>query len=107
MRDWGMKIHILTLFRYADRVTKNCTGIYPGERGGQVLNNSYYRLAYEFHKKWSPFPVTVEDWQQAGKEAAQTCAENGNDKFLIDVMVAVYSDLEQEYKKAERGENTA
>ena len=106
MSDWGTKIHIPTWSRYADRVTKNCTGIYPGERSDRVLNNSYYRLSYEFHKRWSPFPVTAEEWQQAAKEAAQTCADNGNDKFLIDLFVAVYGDLERQYK-AERGERVA
>lgn len=107
MRGWGTKIHTLTLSRYADRVTKNCTGICHGERGViTVLNNQYYRAAYEFHKRWSPFPATAEEWQQAAKEAAQTCADHGNDKFIIDLFVAVYGDLERQYK-AERGEVAA
>lgn len=107
MCGWGMKIHILTLLRYAGRVIKNYTVIYHGERGDQVLNNKFYRLAYEYHKKWSSrIPATAEEWQQAALEAAQTCADNGNDKFLIDLFVAVYSDLERQYK-AERGEKVA
>lgn len=81
-------------------------GIYPGERGGQVLNNQFYRLAYEYHKKWSSrIPATAEEWCQAAQEAAQTCADNGNE-FLIDLLVAVYGDLERQYK-AERGEVAA
>ena len=72
-----------------------------------MLNNTFYRLAYEYHKKWSSrIPATAEEWQQAALEAAQTCADNGNDKFLIDLFVAVYSDLERQYK-AERGEVAA
>lgn len=102
-----MKIHILTWSRYAGRVIKNYTVIYHGERGGHVLNNQFYRLAYEYHKKWSSrIPATAEEWQQASKEAAQTCADHGNDKFLIDLFVAVYGDLERQYK-AERGEGAA
>ena len=107
MRDWETKIHILTWSRCADRVTKNYTGICPGEGGViTVLNNQYYRAAYEFHKRWSPFPATADDWCKAAEEAAQTCADHGNDKFIIDLFVAVYGDLERQYK-SERGEGAA
>lgn len=101
MRDWGTKIHILTLLRYADRVTKNYTGICHGERGVIVLNNQFCRLAYEFHKRRSPFPATVDDWCKAAEEAA-----HGNDEFLKGLLETVYSDFERQYK-AERGEGAA
>ena len=107
MRDWGTKIHILTWSRCADRVTKNYTGICPGERGViTVLNNQFYRLAYEFHKRWSPFPATVDDWCKAAQEAAQACAAHGNDEFLKGLLETVYSDFERQCK-AERGEGAA
>ena len=70
-----------------------------------MLNNNYYRLAYEFHKRWSPMPGTVDAWVQCGKEAASICAENGNDRFLMDLLLCVYADLEREVKA--RGKDAA
>ena len=107
MRDWGTKIHILTWSRCADRATRNCMVIYHGEGGViTVLNNQFYRLAYEFHKRWAPFPATVDDWCKAAEEAAKACAAHGNDEFLKGLLETVYSDFERQYK-AERGEGAA
>ncbi len=104
MQGWETKIHIPTWSRCAALVTKNYTGICPGERGGViVLNDKYYRAVYEFHKKWSPFPATADDWGKAAAEAIQICKNYGNDKFIIDMLIAVYSDLERQYQ-AERGD---
>ncbi len=76
-----------------------------GKGGSMMINNVYYRHVYEYHQRWGPFPATAEDWCQAAQEAGQICKEHGNDKLLIDLMIAVYSDFEREYRAArERGE---
>ena len=78
----------------------NCTGTAPEKGADQLLNNQYYRLAYDFHRKWSPFPPTVKGWEDAGLEAADICFRHGNDPFLSDLLTAVMDDLGREYKKS-------
>ena len=68
-----------------------------------MLKNKYYRLAYKFHERWSPYPRSADDWAQAAQEAAQTCSENGNDKLLLALMAAVYGDLSREYEHSRKG----
>ena len=67
-----------------------------------MFQNKTYRLAYDFHKKWAPFPVTSEDWEKMGLEAAAVCHLNGNDQFLSDLLMAVMDDFGREYEKAGR-----
>ena len=68
-----------------------------------MLKNEFYRIAYKYHERWSPFPATVEDWEQAGQEAAQMGYERGNDRFLMALLAAVCDDMGRECKK-ERGD---
>ena len=65
-----------------------------------MIRNEIYRLAYDFHKKWSPFPVTSEDWEKMGLEAAAVCRLHGNDPFLTDLLIAAMNDFGREYEKA-------
>lgn len=58
-----------------------------------MLNNQYYRAAYEFHQKWSPYPVTLDDWSKAAGDMCKISNEGDNDMLLMDLLVSVYSDL--------------
>lgn len=70
-----------------------------------MLNNKWYRLAYEFHLKYSPFPKSTDDWCNAAEEAGRICGTNDNDPLLMSLIMAVYDDFDREYKAArERGE---
>ncbi len=69
-------------------------------RRKSVLQNKTYRLAYDFHKKWAPFPVTSEDWEKMGLEAAAVCHLHGDDPFLTDLLIAAMNDFGREYVKA-------
>lgn len=64
-----------------------------------MINKRFYRLAYEYHERWSPCPASADDWELAALEAARICSENGNDPFLKSLMATVYNDLSLEYKK--------
>lgn len=78
-----------------------------GKGGQAVINDKYYRLAYEFHRRWGPYPATMDDWCMAAHELATICAENNDERLLSNLMIAVYEDLESEYKAAQkRGELT-
>lgn len=67
-----------------------------------MLNNKWYRLAYEYHQKWSPYPKTEDDWRKAAEEAGLISDANGNDPLLMDLITAVLDDFGREWKK--RGE---
>lgn len=58
-----------------------------------MINKKYYRLAYEYHQRWSPCPATAEQWERAAADGKRICSENGNDPFLRALLVAVYQDL--------------
>lgn len=70
-----------------------------------MISNQVYRAAFEFHQKWSPYPATAADWDKATDEMSKISGENNNNALLIDLLVAVFNDLEREWKEAEkRGE---
>lgn len=64
--------------------------------------NTFYRLAYELHKRWEHLPASENDWMQLAKEATEICSENGNNPFLIDLVCAVCAEIERQYK-AQKG----
>ena len=58
-----------------------------------------YRAAFDFHKRWSPCPANLEEWESAAREIA-TVAKQGNDTpFLLDILGAVYAELERQYNE--------
>lgn len=63
-----------------------------------MISQQFYRIVYDYHKRWSPCPTTADEWEKAGKEAAAACYEHGNDPFLTDLLCAVYGELGREYK---------
>lgn len=70
-----------------------------------MISNQAYRVAFEFHRKWSPCPATAADWEKATDDMCRISGANNNDALLIDLLVAVFNDLEREWKEAEkRGE---
>ena len=63
-----------------------------------MISKKLYRLAYEYHQRWSPCPASVDQWERAAADGARICSENGNDPFLRDLLAAVYQDLSRAYK---------
>lgn len=58
-----------------------------------------YRAAFEYQKRWMPCPSDLEEWEAAAREVAAIANQGGNDPFLKDLLIAVYSELERQYKK--------
>lgn len=78
--------------------------------------NKLYRTAHNYHEKHSPPVVDVaywknhtpgvdslpeaEDkyWMRAAQELGEAAQVGGDDSFLMDLLLAVYSEIEREYK---------
>jgi hypothetical protein len=63
-----------------------------------------YRAAFDFHKRWMPCPSDPEEWNAAAREVLTVANQGGNDPFLIDLLGAVYSELERQYKERQEEE---
>lgn len=64
-------------------------------------NKKVFRVAYDFAERWKPCPANNEEWRAAAVEMALIASQNGNDPFLNDFLIAVYSQFEREYKRKE------
>lgn len=58
-----------------------------------------YRAAFDFQKRWMPCPSDLEEWEAAAREVAAIANQGGNDPFLMDLLVSVYTELERQYKE--------
>lgn len=76
-----------------------------------------YRIAYDFQQRHNPPTVDREYWkgktpglddtpeaelrywEETAEDAGRTSAAAGNDPFVIDLICAIVSDLEREYKR--------
>lgn len=69
--------------------------------GGIVTEeySRYYRIVFDIHKKYAPCPCDLETWQAAAQELAAVSAANGNNHFLMEMLGAVYSEMERQYKQ--------
>lgn len=77
--------------------------------------SSMYRAAFAYHEQHSPPQVDraywanhtpgeddppaldTEYWRQAAADIGKVCADQGNDPFLMDLLISAYSELEREY----------
>lgn len=70
------------------------------EKGGILTEyTKAYRAAFDYQKRWMPCPSDLEEWEAAAREAAAIANQGGNDPFLIDLLIAVYAELERQYKE--------
>jgi len=69
--------------------------------GGIVTEeySRYYRIAFDLHKKYAPCPGDLETWQAAAQEFAAISAQNGNNPFLMEMLGAVYSEMERQHRR--------
>lgn len=91
------------------------------DKSGRRDYNILYRVAHDFHKTHTP-PVVDRDywkdhrpgeddtpqaevdyWTQAAKDVAGITSAHGGDPFLTGLLVAVYEELEREYKELRDG----
>ena len=56
---------------------------------------------YEFHKRHLPYPHDLTEWEQAATDVCEVAAKYQNDPFILDMLTAVYNELERAYKGRE------
>ena len=57
-----------------------------------------YRIAHDFHKRHAPPTLEAGYWDQTAEDMTAIANVNNNDPFLIDLLTAIYEELEREYK---------
>ena len=57
-----------------------------------------YRIAHDFHKRHAPPTLEAGYWDQTAEDMTAIANANNNDPFLIDLLTAIYEELEREYK---------
>lgn len=57
-----------------------------------------YRQVFDFHERHKPFPLTPEDWEQAARDLQQTAEAAGGSPFALSLLMAVYDELERQWK---------
>lgn len=67
----------------------------------------FYRLACNFHEKYNPPRLSDDYWTEVCDEMCRITAEDmGNDPFGMALLLAVFDELEAEYKRiAHKAEN--
>lgn len=55
-----------------------------------------FRLAFDLLQQHTPAERTGEYWTQAAKDVAQITAQRPGDHLLMDLLIAVYSELERQ-----------
>lgn len=86
------------------------------DHSGSRDYNKLYRIAHDYHRKHSPPVVEAEYWRthtpgeddppeaeceywlQAARELGEASESGGNDPFLMDLLTALYTEIEREYK---------
>ena len=68
------------------------------------MYSRFYRLAFDYMARWQPCPENEAAWCAAAKEIAEVSAKGGNHPFLNDMLIAVYTELERQWKAMHRKE---
>ena len=64
--------------------------------------NEIYRAIYDFHKRWMPSPATADEWEQAAAEMIDLERKYSYNKFVVNLLYAVYTELGAQCRKEER-----
>lgn len=105
----------VNLREYAARQTKATEGSTEATAGNKSADNSkitagatppqmpdrykrIYRAVFDFHARHMPEPHTLEEWTQAAEEIGQASCSMDNDPFAMDLLAAVYNELERQDK---------
>lgn len=63
---------------------------------------SLYRVACNFHEKHNPPQTSESYWVNVGEEMCEICRRFDNDPFLTGLLLAVFDELEREYKSMQK-----
>ena len=62
--------------------------------------SKYYRAVFDFHKEYSPFPRTLEEWEAAASEMCAISNAHDNNPFIMALLCAVWEELERSEQQA-------
>lgn len=65
---------------------------------GQRDYNAMFRAAHDYLSRYSPPQLSADYWIEAGNALNDTAAAHGNDPFLCDMLLAMFGEMEREYK---------
>ena len=60
-----------------------------------------YRLAFDFHAKYAPFPPTLELWEAAARDLGECCSRHENSPFLAALLLAIMDEMDRQWKAAQ------
>lgn len=60
-----------------------------------------YRLAFDFHAKYAPFPPTLELWEAAARDLGECCSQHENSPFLAALLLAIMDEMDRQWKAAQ------
>lgn len=60
-----------------------------------------YRLAFDYHAKYAPFPPTLELWEAAARDMAEYSIKGGSGPFLCALLLAVMDEMERLWKSTQ------
>lgn len=61
-----------------------------------------YRAVFDYHKRYMPYPATLDAWQAATDELTNIAARFNSAPFAVDLLSAVYGEFERQQKAHER-----
>lgn len=62
--------------------------------------NRMFRIAYDYQKKYAPFPQTMEAWNAAIDEANAICNQDADNRFIRDMLIAIFTEFETQYRRS-------
>lgn len=76
---------------------------------GVILTQQTYkktfRTAYDFLSRWQPYPASLEEWEAAARESGMIAEQGGNDRLLIDMLVAIFDEMGRRYQEQNKEGN--
>ena len=55
-------------------------------------------MVFDYMARWQPCPENPEAWLAAAQDIGKTSEKGGNHPFLMEMLAAVYAELERQYK---------
>ena len=60
--------------------------------------NQFYRVAYEFHAKWHPYPSDTMHWEKCLDDMLKLSALNKDHPFLQDILMTIVNEMQRTYQ---------
>ncbi len=57
--------------------------------------NKYYRLAYDFHARWFPYPADTMKWEHCLDDVRAVSIQNGDNPFLQNLLMNIIEEMQR------------